>query len=84
MGADLKDEWSFQDIGVMPGATIRIAEKEEKRPRLYAHCSFNNDKVNLPCMAANFTHKVAICYSFCSQTTLNTAENIKFMVYCSF
>ena len=45
MGAELKDEWSFKDIGVLPGATIRIGEKEEKRPRLYVNCSFNNDRV---------------------------------------
>ncbi|XP_067949991.1 protein ANKUB1-like [Watersipora subatra] len=47
MGAELKDEWSFQDIGVLPGATIRVGEKEEKRPRLYVHCSFNNDKIKI-------------------------------------
>jgi len=46
MGAELKDEWSFQDIGVLPGSTIRISEKEEKRPRLYIYCSYNSDRVS--------------------------------------
>lgn len=45
LGAELKDEWNFKDIGVLPGATIRVGEKEEKRPKLYFHCSFNNDVV---------------------------------------
>jgi len=41
LGAD----WLFQDIGVLPGATIRISEREEMKPRLYVYCSYNNDKV---------------------------------------
>jgi len=45
LGADLKDDWLFQDIGVLPGATIRISEREEMKPRLYVYCSYNNDKV---------------------------------------
>ncbi|KAF6033105.1 ANKUB1 [Bugula neritina] len=47
LGADLKDDWLFQDIGVLPGATIRISEREEMKPRLYVYCSYNNDKVKI-------------------------------------
>ena len=63
MGAELKDEWSFKDIGVLPGATIRIGEKEEKRPRLYVNCSFNNDRVRGEISSSSLTLTLTF-YSF--------------------
>ena len=40
-GGDLNDTWWFNDLGLIPGSTLKAVLREEIKPSLFVHSAFN-------------------------------------------
>ncbi|XP_033748019.1 protein ANKUB1-like [Pecten maximus] len=46
-GSDLEEGWCFTDLGISPGSTIKIHMKEEIKPVLFVHCTYNDEVIDI-------------------------------------
>lgn len=46
-GGDLQDAWSLEDVGIRPGATLKLILKEKVKPVLYVYCVYNTDTLHI-------------------------------------
>lgn len=46
-GSDLEEGWCFTDLGIPPGSTIKICMKEEIKPVLFVHCTYNEEVIDI-------------------------------------
>ena len=46
-GSELENDWVLQDVGINVGATLRVSLRAEIKPKLYVHCAFNDETIDI-------------------------------------
>ncbi|XP_022109666.1 protein ANKUB1-like [Acanthaster planci] len=46
-GAELQDDWVLSEVGVNAGSTLKCSVREEVTPKLFVHCSFNDEVIEI-------------------------------------
>ena len=46
-GSELENQWVLQDVGINVGATLRVSLRAEIKPKLFIHCAFNDETVDI-------------------------------------
>ncbi|XP_071790175.1 protein ANKUB1-like [Asterias amurensis] len=46
-GAELQDDWVLNEVGINAGSTLKCSLREEVTPKIFIHCSFNDEIIEI-------------------------------------